>query len=144
MIHFRSILVLYLILGTSLTLLAADQPVKKPEASVPDPPKVSAAPTTPLPRSARPIRPRSAPPARSEHPKPHVEAISHQPVVVWDRNWVNPVTVEWEDAPTRKPPIVEKNEPSASVAEELVAIKKNLEELTQMVRALAAQQQARE
>lgn len=147
MIRFRNILVPSLMIGAFLPLFPADQPKKenaKPvnaaPAPVPEPPK--AVPVPAPPRAVRPVRQRSTPATvRNEHAKPRVDsAASRQLPVVWDRNWATPITVEWEDAPTRTPPVVEARETSPGVTEELIAIKKNLEELTQMVRALTAKQ----
>jgi hypothetical protein len=143
MIHLRSILVLYLMFGVAL--VAADQaetpkkeaPKQEKKSPVTEPRKAATPVAAPI-RARRPIR--SPASTRSEYAKPHVEAVSHKPQVVWDRSWDNPVTVQWEDAPPRKTPVIEVKESTPNMAEELSAIKKNLEELTQMVRTLAAQQ----
>jgi hypothetical protein len=63
---------------------------------------------------------------------------------VWEKNWASPVTVEWEDAPRRVPAVTQPTDQPANLAQDINAIKKQLDELTQMVRALAAAQQVRQ
>jgi hypothetical protein len=63
---------------------------------------------------------------------------------VWEKSWATPVTVEWEDAPMRTPTKTQPTDQPANLAEDINAIKKQLDELTQMVRSLAAAQQARQ
>ena len=146
----------YLTLGTGLPLLAEkveaakQEPPKKeapkkeasPQPGV-TPPKAAAMPLTAPARARRPVRKIPAP-LRNDYAKPHVDSSAdRRPPVVWERNWVNSVRVEWEDAPVRKPPVVEAKE-TPNVAEELAAMRKTLEELTQLVRALSTPHQTSE
>jgi hypothetical protein len=139
-----------LILTAGLPLLAEDPPAQKPPPpkEVVKPPAQTAAKPAP---QAPPVSPRArhpfgrpAPPtaAKTEYAKPSVDPSSRRPPVVWEKSWASPVTVEWEDAPVRVPAAVQPTDGPSNVAEDITAIRKQLEELTQMVRALGAAQQA--
>ena len=82
--------------------------------------------------------------ARTEYAKPSVTPASSRPPVVWEKSWASPINVEWEDAPMRMAPVIAPADQPAKLAEDIIAIKKQLDELTQMVRTLAAAQAARE
>ncbi len=125
-----------LILAT-VPILAQNQPVQKAppakEAVKPNPP-VS-------PRTRHPFgRPALPASAKTEYAKPSVCPASSRPPVVWEKSWASPVTVEWEDAPARVPPATQAADQPANLAGDINAIKKQLDELTQMVRARAAAQ----
>jgi hypothetical protein len=129
-----------------LALLAQDQPAQKPA-----PPKETAKPAVKSAPQAPPVSPRTRHPfgrpasptsAKTEYAKPSVDPASRRPPVVWEKSWANPVTVEWEDAPVRVPAATKPTEQPANFAEDINAIKKQLDELTEMVRALAAAHQA--
>lgn len=92
------------------------------------------------PRTRHPFgRPAIPTSAKTEYAKPSVDPASRRPPVVWEKNWASPVTVEWEDAPRRVPAVTQPTD-QPDLAQDINAIKKQLDELTQMVRALAAQQ----
>jgi hypothetical protein len=59
---------------------------------------------------------------------------------VWEKNWASPVTLEWEDAPVRVAPAIQPVEQPANLAGDINEIKKQLDELTHIVRELAAEQ----
>ena len=135
--QYLSILIL-----ASVPLLAQNQPGQKPpqtkEAAKPDPPPIS-------PRTRHPFgRPALPTSAKTEYAKPSVSPSSSRPPVVWEKAWASPVTVEWEDAPLRVAPATQAADQPANLAGDINAIKKQLDELTQMVRALAAAQAARD
>jgi hypothetical protein len=138
-----------ILLFRGLSLLAQDQPAQKPAP----PPKEAAKPMIKPAPQAPPVSPRTRHPfgrpaiptsAKTEYAKPSVDPASRRPPVVWEKNWASPVTVEWEDAPRRVPPVTQPTDQPANLAQDINAIKKQLDELTQMVSALAAAQQARQ
>ena len=116
-------------------LVAQDQPAPKPAIKpVPQTPPAS-------PRTRHPFgRPAVPASAKTEYAKPSVDSASSRPPVVWERTWASPITVEWEDAPA--PAATQTGDQPAHLADDITAIRKQLDELTQMVRALAAAQQA--
>lgn len=116
----------------------AAKPAAQPMAKKPDPPPVS-------PRTRHPFgRPATITSAKTEYAKPSVSPAANRPPVVWEKAWASPVTVEWEDAPMRVATATQAADQPANLAGDINAIKKQLDELTQMVRALAAAQAARD
>jgi len=134
---------LIVVLGGA-ALLAQDPPAQKPSPSkeVVKPPVKPAAQAPPVsPRTRHPFgRPAAPISAKTEYAKPSVDPASRRPPVGSEKNWANPVTVEWEDAPMRMTAPTQQTDQPANLAEDITAIKKQLDELTQMVRALAAVQ----
>ena len=131
-----------LLILASVPLLSQNQPVQKvppaKETAKPDQPPVS-------PRTRHPFgRPALPTSAKTEYAKPSVSPASSHPPIVWEKSWASPFTVEWEDAPMRVAQATQAADQPANLAGDINAIKKQLDELTQMVRALAAAQAARE